>query len=393
MAVTPIHDHGEQARTFTSRLKALLDEGQSIDLTSLTVDALDALGVGLLHVGAQTSALTATVIAEADAAGLAAHRGVRSLNAHLAAETHAPTSQIAPFRTAGLWLGRFPVFTTAALAGELTSAHIWELRQLDNPRTHLALQRDQEILRDAALTLDFKDWLDALAYWLLHADPDGPEPKERNNRYGMAVRKKRDGDIDITLRLDPLTGEAFTTAVEHEAQKLFRNERDAGHTEGLMPHNQRRVIALMRLLSRGFERKDGTHPVPLVNIVMSEGVLEDLIQRMLGEPIHDFDPLELAIEFGEVDRRCETIQGTPLDPRRAWPAVLIGRLRRQILDARSGVMHSSAGSKPTTKSPSATADQPTWRTAPSGVAATTFAKAAAENLLFGSRGRTIVRNV
>ena len=43
----------------------------------------------------------------------------------------------------------------------------------------------------------------------------------------------------------------------------------------------------------------------------------------------------LPLEWNDIDKRCETIRGTPLDPRRLLPVVLIGRLRRQILSSKS----------------------------------------------------------
>ncbi|NNC81421.1 MAG: HNH endonuclease [Acidimicrobiales bacterium] len=336
MAVTNLFSSGDaQHRRVIDELNAALDGASSLGLLSLDLEELEAFAVDVIKIRDRATALAASVVAEAEAAALAPRSGVKSLNAHLASKLRTPTSHVAPLRTAGLWLNRFPLFMDAALRGELTDAHIRDLRQCDNPRTHQLMVRDQQVLLDSATTLEFTGFQSALAYWLFHADPDGALSKQRQETYGVTVRTKRNGDVEIKATLDPISGEAFLTAVEHEAQKLFRNERDAGHGEGVMTHRKRRMIAMMRLLSKGFERKDGTHPVPLVNIVMSETVLEDLINRMLGEPGADFDPFNLPIDYNDVDRRCETIRGTPIHPRRAWPAVLYGRLRRQILDAKS----------------------------------------------------------
>ena len=42
--------------------------------------------------------------------------------------------------------------------------------------------------------------------------------------------------------------------------------------------------AFMKILIRGWRREDGTQPVPLINIVMSETVAEDLLARNLRPP-------------------------------------------------------------------------------------------------------------
>ena len=66
---------------------------------------------------------------------------------------------------------------------------------------------------------------------------------------------------------------------------------------------------------------------------MSETVAEDLISRVLDGDTHD--PFELPLDHHDIDGRCETIRGTPIDPRRAWPALICGRLRRQVMTAKS----------------------------------------------------------
>ena len=322
-------------RRVMADLNLSMDETQSVGFLGLADVELEEFTVAAVRFAERANALAAKAVAEADSAQLARRSGFKSLNAHLAAKLHSPTATLAPRRTIGLWISRFSEVEAAYLRGAITKAHVRELKMLDNPRTHLLLVRDQNVLLTAADDLEFSDWQKALSYWLLHADPDGALSKDRADPYGMSIRTHRNGDVEITMKLDPITGEAFMTAVEHEAQKLFRNEKKSGHPEGVMPHRKRRSIALMRLIKRGFARKDGSYPVPLVNIVMSETVAEDLLARMFGEAGTDYDPHQLPLKWDDIDMRCETIRGTPIHPRRAWPAVLIGRLRRQVLGADS----------------------------------------------------------
>ncbi len=331
MADEPGGDRSVVDRVFDD-LEAALDAAHALGLLSLDLDQLEHVAARSIRVAERSRALAARVVAEADHAGLAPRRGVGSLTAHLAAETGGASAAIAPHRTIGLWLDAFPQIAEAWARGDLTDAHVRELKKLDGPRTRVDLVRDQQIHIDSAQTLCFDDWLTTLSYWLLHADPDGALTPEREDSYGLTARVQRNGDVAVSGMLDPLTGEAFLTMVEREAQTLFRAEVDAGHDDGTMSHRRRRSIALMRLVRRGTQRPDGSMPLPLVNIVMSQRVAEDLCARMTGSV--DFDPHRLPLRWDDVDRRCETIRGTPIDPRRAWPALLIGRLRRQVLNAK-----------------------------------------------------------
>ena len=156
--------------------------------------------------------------------------------------------------------------------------------------------------------------------------------REPGRAYGLTFRSERDGDVVVSGRLDPLSGEALQTMVEHEAGAIRRRELE----DGVEPIHQtttraRNLMGLLRLCTRGFQRPAGGWPAPLINIVMSAPVAEDLISRMLDGDDHD--PYELPLDYFDVDKRCETIRGTPLDPRRTWPALLVGRLRRQVMNA------------------------------------------------------------
>ena len=316
-------------------LHAAYDVLDDFALSGVDVAELGEFTVEVLRGGERQRALQAKTVAACEQAGVAPRQGsVASTTAYLASQTHGPTAAIAPARTNGLWLLDFPVLADAWADGELTEDHVRELRKVDNPRIHLLLVRDQQLHVDAAHTLHWSEWLNHLAYWLLHADPDGALEHESTTRYGLTFRTDRHGDIDVKGKLDPLTGEALLTMVEHEAEKLFRAEQQAK----LPPIDQsttreRNLLALMRLCKRGFQREDGGWPAPLINIVMSEQVGEDLVSRMLDGDSHD--PFELPVDYFDVDKRCETIRGTPLDPRRAWPVLVTGWLRRQVMNAKN----------------------------------------------------------
>ncbi len=302
-------------------------------LTCLDGDDLETFTVQVLRVREKAAALAAKAVAECDRIGLARRqRSIASTTAFFAAHTHGPTASIAPARVNGLWLIDFPHIADAWAKGLLTEDHVRELRKADNPRVHQLMIRDQQLHIDAAKSLEFKSWLNHLAYWLLAADPDGSLPTERERAYGVRFRTDRTGDVHITGVLDPLAGEALLTMVEHEAASIRRGElQDDVSPIDQSTMKQRNSLALLRLCKRGFQQADGGWPAPLVNIVMSPRVAQDLISRVLDGDTHD--PFHLPLDHGDIDARCETIRGTPIDPRRAWPALIWGRLIRQVMTA------------------------------------------------------------
>lgn len=338
MAVTELHDYGAHAEAAIAALHAALDDVEVLGLVALDIERLEHTTVELLRAGERLRAQQSRAVVECGQAGLAVQRGsVGSTAAYLASHTHGPTAPIAPLRTLGTWLVDLPELATAWAAGEITEEHLHELRRTDNARIHLELISSQQLHIQAAQNLQFTDWLHHLAYWLMHVDPDGSLEHDRKVRYGLRVRTDRRGDVHFSGIADPLTGEALLTMLDHEANKIRRAE-DSEQSEDGSPGKRRTIgelnmEAFLRLATRGFERADGSYPVPLVNIVMSMKVAEDLVSRMLDGDDHD--PFELPLAHADIDKRCETVRGTPIDPRRAWPALVTGRLRRQVSKAKS----------------------------------------------------------
>ena len=211
----------------------------------------------------------------------------------------------------------------------------------DNGRTHAALQRDQHEFIAWAAEYDFSDYARIVQYWVLANDPDGAEPKEQTEKTYFRARKRHDGCVNLDGFLDPLTGAAFMTAFDGEMQKLFRSQNESDDSEppssttdeskgqaAARDLGKRGAEALMNLVVRGSARADGTRVNPLINIVMSEAVAEDLIER-IAEP--SSDPLPLA--FDDIDKRCELIDGTPIHPDFVLQVMGIATFRRQIMTA------------------------------------------------------------
>lgn len=334
MAITEVQTTADGVM---ANLHAALDDAHALGRLSLDMAELEALLIGAVKAAERAKALAAASMSDAEHAGLVVRSGggVRSLTTYVAGKTGAASAAVAPYRTLGLWLDTFPLFARGWADGELTDAHVRELKKLDGSRTRSDLVHAQAAFITSAKTLCFRDWVDTLGYWLLHADPDGTIPPAREIAYGLTTSTDPNGDVHIKGTLDPISGEALLTAIEYEAGKILDRELEAENSGGGLPMSVRKgmLVALGRLVVRGAQRPDGSYPVPLINIVMSEKVVEDLIERTLSDPDALDDPL--PVDWNDVDRRCETIRGTPLDPRRLLPVVLIAGLRRQILNAKS----------------------------------------------------------
>ena len=345
--MTMVDHQSEYLDDVLARLDSVVSDLAELSLSALPVEQLNRVLVRECELVSQAHGLQMAAIQEAENAGMSQRFGTRILTTHLANETHQPTKTLGPARTAALWLTEFPIIHDALIAGEISRSHVAELKAIDNHRTHHLLIRDQQMLVDAAREVVWTDWKNVIAYWLNAADPDGELTDPTNPSYGMRVRTKANGDVSITILMDPVTGEAFLTMHDAEVTKLETAETEEQRNNPNAPatsYVQKNLDALLRLMVRGWRRNDGTYPDFLVNIVMSETVAEDLLARTYGhiDPNGDnplnVDPFELPISWDDIDDRCETIRGTPVHPKHALGILLAGKLRRIVLNADSKVV-------------------------------------------------------
>jgi hypothetical protein len=410
------------------RLDDVVDDLAELSLLGLDHEELDTVLTRTCGLVSQAQGLEFAAIQEAEASGLSARFGNRVLTTHLAKTTHQPVRAIGSDRAMAIWLNDLPQLHSALTRGVLSRSHVTELKAIDSHRVHTFMIRDQNLLVEAAHNFAWTEWKQIVAYWLNAADPDGELTDPTDPKYGMRVRSKTNGDVAVSILMDPLTGEAFLTMHDAEVKKLERNEREQLNDDPNAPvtsQTQKGLHALLRLMVRGWRREDGSYPDFLVNIVMSEKLAENLLARIFGHinpdgsnPL-DIDPFELPIAWSDIDGRCETIRGTPyrtsfepaFRPQGAktltrFPIASVyaqrGRLGRAGSAARGATTsttadvdrkcrrvnvstvarHRSRGSKPTTSSRTRNKVQPTSTTALCAAAPTTKPKATASG---GSR--------
>lgn len=338
-----VSTHDDYATELIGRLQVDIADAAELSLMSLGIDELNTWLLAMVRLVSQAQGLQAASMQEAEAAGLSARFGSRVLSTHLAKTTSIPAKTLAYDRGVAVWLRDFPVFQQALVDGVFCRNHVLELRDIDNSKLHGFLQRDQQMMVDAAETFDWVGWKGIVAYWHNAANPDGTLTDPTDPAYGMTVRTKANGDVSVTILMDPVTGEAFLTMHEAEVEKLSCAEREDPNCVPVSLRSKN-LMAFMKILIRGWKRADGSEPVPLVNIVMSETVAEDLLARTFGhespdgESPLDLDPFELPINWADIEGRCETIRGTPIHPRHALGILLAGKLRRTVMTADSRVV-------------------------------------------------------
>ena len=253
----------------------------------------------------------------------------RTMAGVVAAHTRANPKPVASDQHLGVWLRGFTVFAEAFGQGRLTRSHLQVLRTLDNKRTRSYLPEAQEYLIEAAETCDWSEFVALCRYWALAFDPDGPEPDEQVTSRSMSYQTDSDGTLSGRFKLDPLAGAAFTTALEQQIQRLFREDSE---TNSDRTATQRRADALVQLVVAGAQNPDVRLPTPLVHIVMSSQVAQDALSRLAGGAVDALtvDKYRLPLDHGDIDGRCELIDGTPIHPRFALAALASATLRRMV---------------------------------------------------------------
>jgi len=295
----------------------------------------------------RVQALLARVSLAATNNNVPAEHGQRTVGQFVAARTNSRGVEVNLLLRSAKWLRDFPIFE-AAFGSVLTNAHIQHMRKHLNGtfETRRRLRHDQQFFVDTASRVSYTQFETVCEYWLRHIDPDGKEPIDQLERSGLRIGKGQGGRGEIQGQCDAITRQILDTAIEHEANALRRADVKAGVERS---DSQRRMAALSILVQRGFRREDGSYPVPLVNIVMSQKVADWAAGQLNGDAVTDTVPVDAF----DVDSRCELIDGTPIHPFLAMLAIgnhgfdHLGQpnLRRHVLEADSRVLDVSVNAR------------------------------------------------
>ncbi|MDJ0769953.1 MAG: DUF222 domain-containing protein [Ilumatobacter sp.] len=232
------------------------------------------------------------------------------------------------------------------MAGKVGVAQVRELARLAaNPRAGDQLGESEDLLLEAAQTLEFADFRVVTSRWEQLADADGAHREherahdERNARCdfdGAVFRfETSHGVVQGTSMRDVF--QAFCDAeFERDWQWVQATYGDEAN-RSLLPRTagQRRADAFVAMVLAAAEAGvgDGRSIDTTVNLVCDLDQYEQRLEsEITGEPV-DVDPSTVK------ERRCETTDGVPVDPRQMVAAAVLGRLRLIVTDEAGVIVH------------------------------------------------------
>jgi len=301
-------------------LELEIKELQHLDPDSLGADELTDAIVELGRLETRLAAARDQLIDAWDRSGAWRRDGARTAAAGLAAATRAPKAECGARLALARTLRHLPLVGEAVLAGDITVAHARLLARARNPRTALALVRDQAMLVDQAMSLTFAEFVRVVDYWLLHADPDGAEDAglERRDRRRVTLDTTLTGMRTGTIVLDPISGEIVDNELHRLTQHLFETDwadaktrlgRDPLAGELARTPDQRRADALVDMARRSATAPaGGKAPKPLFQVVLGSDAFSHLLQLASGQVL---PPSALLPYLASADIERYLFDGTP----------------------------------------------------------------------------------
>jgi hypothetical protein len=233
----------------------------------------------------------------------------------------------------------------ALRAGEVGVDQVRELAKLHaNPRCAAQLPESEHALLGHSQRLDFEEFRIIVRRWEALADADGAHrDHERTHERRNAHLVEIDGSYHLEAHGGAAQGSAMLTIFERFCDAEFaadwaaiRDRFGDAACAALMERTdaQRRHDALHAIfLAAASTPADAQRPDPLANVVVDHQTLVEHLAHAAGGPEPTADPSSCE------SRRCETDTGVPLDPADVVAAVLVGHVRRVVLDSAGVVIN------------------------------------------------------
>ena len=253
-------------------------------------------------------------------------------------------AEAARFVRVGSMLATFDTAAEMAARGDMGVAQMHALAGLvANPRVKEHLADGEELLVGQSAELDFEDYVSLLANWERVADEDGAHhDTERTHRN----RKASGTIVGDQFFIDAVCGLAqglqMKEILEAFAKSEWMADWEAGravHGDAMAAHlmdrtdPQRRMDALLAIfLKAAGSETSGTGSGFTINLMVGLTAFEHHLNKAMGAnpaPLHPNDPFS----------RCETADGTPVDPFDMLAATTIGHVRRVVLDSAGVVLN------------------------------------------------------
>jgi hypothetical protein len=312
------------------------------------VESLDGLDLGALtsvlqqveRIRRQAEAVLAHGVAVAERCQQFREDGHKTVTAWARATFNWPSRDAQRVARNGRVLAAQPVLAGLAAAGDLGVAQLDEFGRVHaNPRCADQLGDVAELLAGYSGSLWCEEFRRVLRRWEVLADADGAhrahDDADRGRHaevgvVGAQVVVTAEGGLGQGLELR----EIFERFVDAE----FRTDWDAAKAvlgdevcvaALARTDRQRRFDALHTIFTTAAGAAPDVVPPdePLVNYVVDAATADELLARAAGVAVPAADPAEFT------ERRCETADGVPVDPAQVLAAMLVGRLRRVVIDA------------------------------------------------------------
>ena len=189
-------------------------------------------------------------------------------------------------------MGKLPTAAEAWLAGNLTGDHVSLLAGARSRRTADDLADDEAMLVSQAKSLWFRQFEQAIAYWLLVHDPDGSDGDHHENieKRKLTYGRGLNGCWFGAFTFDAISGEIFDKMLRAIEQDLFMEDgaeakgrlgREPKIEELCRTQVQRQADAVVEMARRAAAMPpDARKPDPLFTIVIDYPTIHGLISEL-----------------------------------------------------------------------------------------------------------------
>lgn len=272
--------------------------------------------------------------------------GHRTVGSWLMATTNCTSGEATARHRCAKLVRQLTTVADEFIAGRVGIAQVRELARLvANPRSGDQVAGSEDLLLTAAKTLEYADFRVATARWESLADADGAHREHELTHEHRNARCDFDGaEFRFETSHGVIQGATMRDVFEAFCQAEFDRDwawvQDTYSDEAnasLLPRtaNQRRADAFVAMILAAAEAGtgDGRSIEPTINLVCDLDQFEQHLAAEITDGDTDIDPASV------MDRRCETTDGVPVDPRQVVAAAFVGRLRLIVVDGAAVIVH------------------------------------------------------
>ena len=313
---------------------------------AMTAAETDAKVADLNAVQRRVEAALVTAVDQVERSGHYRDDGHRSVASWLMATTNCTRSEATARHKSAKMPRSLEHVAAEFAAGRVGIAQVRELARLAaNPRSGDQIDGSEDILLDAAQSLEYADFRVVTERWEQLADADGAHADHEAAHEFRDARCHQVGDeVRFETSHGTIQGASMRMVFEAFCQAEFDRDwawvtdtygDDANAT--LLPRTaaQRRADAYVAMVLSAAEAGTGSGASidTTVNLVCDLDQFERYANEALTDEPVDIDPATVR------DRRCETTSGQRVDPRQMVASAIHGRIRLIVTDGAAVIVH------------------------------------------------------